>query len=306
MKNRAILIIDDSKSVRDEIIDVLKKVRLFNDFFQADDGIQGMRILLDNPVDVVICDVIMPEIDGFKFLTMMKSKSEFRDIPVIMLTGEENPEKKVMGLEQGASDYLTKPFDSGELIARVKVQLKIKSLQDELKATNSVLEELSITDGLTKVYNRRYFMDLFNLEFLKAQRYKSKLSCIMLDIDHFKKVNDTYGHQQGDRVLEFVGKVLKVQCRKFDVVARYGGEEFIIALPQTDPTGSKTVAEKIRKEIETHRFEDPRGPKMITVSMGLSFYPREDIPNMEEMIKKADSALYKAKENGRNRIELAD
>ncbi len=157
-----LLIIDDSASVREEIKKTLGMTGIFDTILEATNGIEGFKLLVNNTVDLVVCDVVMPSIDGFKFLTMMKSKPEYTDLPVIMLTGEQSTEKKIKGLEQGASDYVIKPFDPGELVARIKVQLKLKYLQDELKKSNALLKELSNTDALTRLHNRRNIMELLD------------------------------------------------------------------------------------------------------------------------------------------------
>ncbi|HEY6006943.1 MAG TPA: response regulator, partial [Geobacteraceae bacterium] len=160
----SVLVIDDSSTVRSEIVRTLRDFGLFTSISEAGDGLQGFKALLANPVDLIICDLEMPTMDGFKFLALVQTREELRDIPVIMLTGRGDRELKIKGLEQGASDYVTKPFDTGELVARVKVQLKIKSLQDELKQSNQLLREMSITDHLTRLYNRRHLMEVLDRE----------------------------------------------------------------------------------------------------------------------------------------------
>ena len=157
--SNSVLIIDDSEAVRERIIKTLESFNLFVRYYEAEDGLEGFKKLLASPVDIILCDLEMPRIDGFKFLSMMKSRPELQDTPVIMLTGRDDRELKIKGLEQGASDYVTKPFDAEELVARVKVHLKVKNLQDDLKRTNELLLELSNTDHLNGLFNRRYLMD---------------------------------------------------------------------------------------------------------------------------------------------------
>jgi len=302
-----ILVIDDSESVRKKIKSILKKAQLVEYCFEAKSGLEGFKMLMEKKVDLVICDVVMPVFDGFKFLISKSQRPEFDEIPVIMLTSEEDVSKKIKGLEQGASDYVTKPFDEGELIARVKVHLKIKYLQDELRQKNVLLKELSGTDELTQMNNRRRFMEHFSNEFARAHRYKHSLSFVMLDVDYFKQINDRYGHLVGDRVLIEVAGVMKTSMRAADIIGRYGGEEFALLLPETNLQGALPYAERIRKEIELHNFPlEGSGTLKLTVSGGIGAFPETAAETVDELLRKADEALYRAKGNGRNRIEIAE
>jgi len=298
-----VLVIDDSPTVRHKIKLILKRARLFDNHYEAEDATIGLSIMGDKHIDLVICDVVMPGMDGFEFLQQMKSTPQWRDIPVIMLTGQDQIQQKIYGLDTGASDYLTKPFNHGELIARVRVQLKVKQLQDELKIAKQRYKELSVTDFLTQIYNRRHFMDLFNLEFARSKRYGLDLSLIIMDIDNFKHINDTYGHLQGDKVLREISAIIKTVIRTNDTFARYGGEEFVLMLPQTNLDGSLQVAEKIRQKIEEKNFE---GPGRITISLGAACYPCLAIEEQEALIKAADNALYEAKRRGKNCVAAAE
>ncbi len=304
-----LLVIDDSKPIRDEVKKIFAMTSFFDVILEANNGIEGFKLLINNDVDIILCDVIMPSIDGFKFLTMMKAKPEYTDLPVIMLTGEQSPEKKIEGLNRGASDYVTKPFDAGELVARVQVQLKLKRLQDELKKSNALLKKLSSTDVLTKIHNRRNLMEMLDAEFERANRYGNYLSLLMVDIDHFKNVNDTYGHQMGDEVLSGLGDILRETKRKNDMPGRYGGEEFIVILPHSDPGGSLIVAERLREHVEQKEFKDSVSdplPLKITISIGVATFPAPNIKSAAELIKRADEALYEAKETGRNKVVVAE
>ncbi len=299
-----ILIIDDSDTLREQIVRTIRDVALFDNIREAADGIDGLKIILNEMVDLIICDLEMPRMDGFKFMAMMQSREELKDIPVIMLTGREDREMKIKGLEQGACDYVTKPFDAGELVARVKVQLKIKALQDDLKRSNELLLEISNTDPLTGLHNRRHLMEMLDKEFQRARRKKWVLSLIMIDIDHFKHVNDTYGHQNGDLVLAEVAHHLLQELRSYDVAARYGGEEFIVVLPESSRDESLHVAEKIRLAIQRIVFTDELRNLIVTVSLGVAIYPSTKVDCIDSLIRQADDALYRAKRNGRNRVEL--
>ena len=302
---KSVLIIDDNDQMRAEVRRHLNESNLFDEYYEATDGVEGFKILLNKAVDLILCDVVMPGIDGFKFLSMKKARPEFNDIPVIMLTGEEDVRLKIKGLEQGASDYITKPFDPGELVARVRVHYKIKALQEELRATNRRLEELSNTDGLTKLYNRRYFMELLDLEFQRAQRYESRLAFVMMDIDHFKEFNDSYGHLLGDRILAEISQILAENLRVNDIIGRYGGEEFGLMMPETDLKGALVVGERYRKRIEEFTMVEVEKQLKITISLGVACYPHPQIHTMDDLIRLADNALYEAKKYGRNRVEVA-
>ncbi len=303
----SILIIDDSHAVRQQILDILRKTSLFGTYHEAGSVIDGFKIALNHPVDVILCDLEMPGMDGFKFLNMVNTRGELRDIPVIMVTGREDQETKIKGLEQGASDYVTKPFDPAELVARIKVQLKIKTLQDSLKESNHALLELSNTDPLTRLNNRRCLMDSLEREFKRSERSKSPLSLIMLDIDHFKKVNDSYGHQEGDVVLVALADMLRRHLREYDMAARFGGEEFALVLPDTEIVRAVQVAERLRESASEMTFSGILKNLKLTISLGVACYPRGNrIKSVDDLIRIADYALYNAKGAGRDRVEVMD
>ena len=302
----SVLIIDDSDAVRERIIKTLESFDLFSRYYEAEDGLEGFKKLLSSPVDIILCDLEMPRIDGFKFLSMMKSRPELQDMPVIMLTGRDDRDLKIKGLEQGASDYITKPFDVEELVARVRVHLKIKNLQDDLKRTNELLLELSNTDHLTGLFNRRYLMESLGKEVQRSQRKGGNLSLIILDIDHFKQVNDQYGHLQGDIVLQKVALLLQKELRAYDTAARYGGEEFIAVLPDASLEDAVFVANRVRASVCANRFSGTLSQLSLTISLGVAMFSKTDCASVDSFIKLADDALFRAKANGRNRVEPAE
>ena len=301
-----VLIIDDSVTVREQIIRTLESFDLFARYYEAEDGLEGFKKLLSSRVDIILCDLEMPRIDGFKFLSMLKARPDLQDVPVIILTGMNDRERKIKGLEQGASDYITKPFDPEELVARVKVHLKIKKLQDEQRRSNELLLELSNTDHLTGLFNRRYMMEALEKEVQRSIRKGGNLSLIILDIDYFKRVNDGFGHLQGDVVLQKVALLLQKELRSYDCAARYGGEEFVAILPDSSLKEAIFVADRIRLAVQNTSFNDPLDKLCLTASLGVAFFSPGHSPTADSFIKLADDALYRAKANGRNRVEFHD
>lgn len=301
----SVLIIDDSQAVRERIIKTLESFNFAARYYEAEDGLEGFKKLLASPMDIILCDLEMPRIDGFKFLNMLKSRPDLQDVPVIILTGMNDRDLKIKGLGQGAIDYIIKPFDPEELVARVKVHLKIKHLQDDLKRSNELLLELSNTDHLTRLFNRRYLMEALDKEVQRTIRKSGSMSLIIMDIDHFKLVNDTYGHQQGDVVLQKVALHLQKELRGYDIAARYGGEEFIAVLPDAKLNEAIFVAERIRLSIQGAKFEGALSDLAITVSLGVAAFPELGCATVDGFIKLADDALYRAKDNGRNRVEFS-
>lgn len=300
--SKRVLIIDDSENVRAQIARELQNAALFERIYQAGDGIEALKLLLETPIDLILCDLEMPRIDGFKLLGMISARQELRDIPVIMLTGHGDSELKVKLLGQGASDYVTKPFDAAELIARVKVHLKIKNLQDELKKSNERLKQLSDTDPLTHIYNRRYMMNMLEKEIQRAERKGTHLSLVMIDLDHFKHVNDKYGHLGGDQVLAALAELSQSGLRSYDFVARYGGEEFVMTLPETTHEDALMIAERLRHRIQLHSYTGSLKGLCTTASMGVATYPANFITSLSDLIREADDAMYRAKAAGRNRV----
>ncbi|GFO65225.1 diguanylate cyclase response regulator [Geomonas paludis] len=276
---------------------------MFEQYREARDGMEGFKTLIECKADLVICDVEMPRMDGYKFLQLVASRPDLQGLPIIMLTGKMDFNSKIRGLDQGASDYLTKPFDAGELVARVKVQLKIKSLQDELKQANEQLKRLTNIDHLTGLFNRRYLAEVLEAEFFRAKRNRESLSLVIIDIDFFKQVNDTYGHQNGDVVLSSVAEVVQQQMRAYDSAARYGGEEFVLVFPGTALEGAVIAAERLRQAVIDHTFPHPLQDLTVTVSAGVATYPSTQVDNIDALFRRADEALYRAKQNGRNRVE---
>jgi two-component system, cell cycle response regulator len=305
-----VLIVEDSRTQAEWLAQVLARegyeVRI------AADGREAIRQVRSDPPDLVLLDMILPDMDGLEVLRIIKARSEDQFIPVILLSVKSDLESRVAGLRIGADDFLAKPFADAEIQARAAAMLRIKLLQDQLRSAKSQLEKLSVTDGLTGLYNHRHFEDRLREEFRRCQRYSDPVSLLMMDLDHFKDVNDRYGHPFGDRVLRETAELLKASVREPDICSRYGGEEFAIILPKTHLQGALAVSERIFKALrqKTYPVELPPGEKSdatpirVTASAGLAFFPSKDVTTPELLVKFADEALYRAKREGRDTICL--
>ncbi len=320
LEGRVIVVADDDRGIRAEIRAALNDTQYT--VIECDDGAQALTAVRQKQPDLLLLDVEMPTLGGVDVCRIVKANqgaTGFGFIPVILMTARRTS-GKVEGLELGADDYLVKPFDPLELSARVKSMLRLKALQDtlleknreldeinrELEKSKSELERLSRTDGLTGLINRRHFDERLELEFSRAVRYRSPLSCLMMDIDHFKKVNDTWGHQFGDVVIRETSGVARRTLRDVDVLARYGGEEIIALLPETPLEEAWRVAERVRQGVEAMRLVcrtvEPAQTVKFTVSIGVATYPGHDIESGQGLLQLADECLYAAKQNGRNQV----
>lgn len=275
------------------------------------DGINAIKTVKTSDLDIILLDLVMPGMDGYEVCRWLKLEEETRGIPIIMLTVRKELSDKISGLRVGADDYLPKPYNELELNARIYASLRTKALQDELRKKNKQLEKLlgkleqmAITDALTGLYNRHRFHESLTKELERARRYSTPFSLVMFDIDHFKKVNDNYGHLAGDMVLKEIAGILMQSMREVDTAARYGGEEFVAILPNTEKNDAILLAERMRKTIKQHRFNEIDVP--VTVSIGISGMPDDSVDNEDKLIRCADFALYEAKKNGRDRIEVAE
>lgn len=322
---RKILVVDDCIDSRNLLERLLNKSG-YKDIILAESADETFDILKKqgNEIDLILLDVIMPGMDGIEVCNQIKELEAVKDIPIIMVTGLSNVKVLEQAFIAGASDYVTKPFHSVELNARIASVLRLKDEMDKriqreaelvianekLHQLNEVLEQLSSLDGLTGIPNRRRFNSYIELEWKRAQRQKLNLSLILLDIDKFKLYNDTYGHLEGDECLKKVAKVLQSTVnRATDIVARYGGEEFAVVLPDTDLDGAIHIAETMRRNIENSQIPHASSTvsDVVTISLGVSsFHGCEGIQSIETLIDMADKALYEAKNSGRNRVECFD
>ncbi len=299
-----IAVVDDDAAIR-RLVRLLLR-RSGYDVVEFATGNEAREYLTTKPWDLAILDRRLPDMDGAMLAQELKSNPEFKTRFIIMLTGEADQEDKVEGLDLGADDYITKPFQSAELLARIRAGKRIVDLQKELLETNKRLERLSITDGLTALFNHRYFQDELARAFEESARYGRPLSLAIVDLDFFKKINDTYGHAVGDEVLKAVSKIFQDSTRSADLAARYGGEEFGIMMPETNLDEGFVFAEKIRSLVAGTAIQTQAGPVNVTVSIGVSAVPHPKIHAAKELVVAADEALYRAKRGGRNQVQVAE
>jgi diguanylate cyclase (GGDEF)-like protein len=296
-----IAVVDDDAAIRRLVGLYIKRGGY--DLFECVAGEEARQVLAERPWDLAILDRRLPDMDGVVLAQELKANPAFRTRYIIMLTGEDEQEDKIEGLELGADDYITKPFQGPELLARIRAGKRIVDLQKELLETNKRLELLSITDGLTHLYNHRYLQDELARAFDESQRYERPLSFAIIDIDFFKKINDSYGHAVGDEVLRAVARMFGESIRSTDLAARYGGEEFAVMMPETELADAITFAEKIRTMIEEAVIATQAGDVRATVSVGVASVPHTKIRSAKELIVAADKALYRAKRGGRNQVQ---
>lgn len=301
-----VLIVDDSQQARKAIKEALSD--LFTEFVEADDGLSAIKAFVEEKPGFIVSDIEMPSINGYRFISTVRNMEDGRDVPIIMLSGSKNSlKKKLTGFNLGASDFVIKPFDREELEARVKSLLKMRHLMDELKEKNTLLERLAITDELTGLYNRRHFFEVVREQMALGLRHNFKIACLLMDIDHFKEINDSCGHAAGDEVLRKTGSLLNTCRREGELLARFGGEEFVICLFNAGPENAMLAADRFRTLIGNYDFSTPsmRIPR-ITVSLGVAIYPQDKVVSIDELLKAADKALYRSKLEGRDRVTLHD
>ncbi|OMH31700.1 diguanylate cyclase [Motiliproteus sp. MSK22-1] len=302
MKDKSVVLIVDD---RPENIQLLASC-LKTDYHVkvATSGEKCLELTKNHPeLDLILLDVMMPGLNGYEVIRKLKENPETEPIPVIFITGKDGEKEEELGLALGAVDYITKPIRTAIVKARVKTHTTLKRQRDQLSI-------LAMCDQLTGLYNRHYLVEMAGQKIARALRHHHPLSFLMIDIDHFKSVNDRFGHAEGDRVLQAVATALQESCRKEDVVARLGGEEFVVMLDQSDISLAIDKAEQLRKQVEDLNLDE----RSVTVSIGVSVL--EDLRDtgdktdsrqkdtLDRIINRADKALYQAKEQGRNRVAV--
>jgi two-component system, cell cycle response regulator len=297
-----VLVVDDSAMTRRMINKLLQ--RLGVEVIEAENGVEALTIVEQSSYDfdLIITDYMMPEMRGDEFCRLVRQQRRLSQVPVLIVSGFDNQDLILAFFKAGATDYLTKPFIEEELLARCQIHLQARLYSRQLEKLNLQLGYLADRDGLTDVYNRRFFQEALQKQFHDAKRAKLELSCILLDLDFFKKVNDECGHGFGDLVLVEFAKILQKTTRQKDIVARYGGEEFILLLPGKSIQQASEVAETIRSLAATNIYSDGNQERQVTVSVGVSSLTTDTPEQPDRFVGMADEAMYLAKENGRNKV----
>ncbi len=307
-----VLVAEDSPEIA-KLMELTLRIEGY-EIYQAYDGVQALELARRHRPDLILLDVMMPGLNGFEVAQELKKDAETADIPIIFVTAKHEVDALVQGLEV-AVDYISKPFAVPELAARVRAAMRMRKLQEDLKSSNEELSKLATTDALTGLLNRRGFASQMDDELWRARRFGHSIAFVLFDLDRFKSVNDTWGHAQGDIVLQIFAEVLTHSSRRVDKVARFGGEEFAFLMPSTDEAGVQIVCEKVRSATEALQIplssSEGNGNAQnlrITVSGGGVVLPRitesgvEMAPLASGIFEIADRCLYAAKAGGRNRI----
>jgi two-component system cell cycle response regulator len=299
-----VLVADDS-AVSRKLVELTLSEKQYSLVF-AKSGRETLDLFAEHRPALVIVDWIMPDLTGLEICQHIRSRAQASYTYIILLTGKSEKESVVEGLAAGADDYLTKPFHHDELIARVGVGLRIIGLQREIEAKNLLLKELALTDALTGLPNRRSIEDWATRQLSGAARYGFSFWVALADLDHFKAVNDTYGHDAGDNVLKTFSEILKSNSRQSDICGRIGGEEFLFVLTHTTEENAKRVIDRVRAELEATHFNFDGNSLKVTASFGLAGFVGTRAPDFNRLVAQADAALYSAKRQGRNRLELSE
>ncbi|MCA1829726.1 MAG: diguanylate cyclase [Myxococcales bacterium] len=292
---RVLVVDDDPFSAR--LVDGVLRAAGFESSFCCEPDKAFNTIVAENP-DLVILDVLMPKVDGFRLCQRVRAHPGLQLMPIIFVTRRGDVEQRVRGLQVGGNDYVAKPFEPQELVARVRSHLQ----------RLSELRELAIRDGLTRCYNQKYFKGRLEVELGRARRYRTGTVIGMLDVDHFKRINDGYGHPAGDAVLSHMASLITASVRSSDVVARYGGEEFAFLLVDATLEEATVIAQRLREFVARHRFEVPAlngEPLSLNCSVSIGLAALKPDETTQAFLQRADGALYEAKNTGRNRVWVA-
>lgn len=301
-----ILVVDDHIGNIRIIAEMLK-----NDYviLAANGGLKALKLAEQNLPSLILLDVMMPDLDGFETCKKLKDNFITQDIPVIFITAKNDIEDIVKGFSVGGCDYITKPFNHEELFARISTHIELRKSKEllkkyinDLEEKNDELDRVAKTDYLTGLCNRRFMMERLKEESARVIKSNSPMSLLMCDIDHFKKINDNFGHEFGDYVLKEVTKAISSSLRKYDILSRWGGEEFLILLPEADQSTTLDLAEAVRKTVSDLIIDIEKTKYSVTITIGVAIY--DSSLSISDNINNADEALYEGKDTGRNRVVL--
>ena len=295
------MVADDDRLTRELLAGMLEKCGYRVE--TVEDGQAAVERVGRGGVELVLLDILMPRLTGLEACRLLKGMTQDSFLPVVLVTVKTDSASRVEGLKIGADDYVCKPFDRSELLARVEAMLRIKRLHDHVAEARLKLEEMSVHDSLTGLYNYRYLHSRLTEEFKRAERYHDPLACLEVDVDRLQLLNDAVGRDEGDQVLKAVAGAVRQTVRDVDVVARFGGDEFLVILPATHLAGSVAVAERVWRQVrDSGVLAYPSAGVSLTLSIGVALYPSRDVRAKDALLRAADEALRHAKREGGDRI----
>jgi two-component system cell cycle response regulator len=298
---RPVIVVGDDDRITRELLSTILRANGY-DVDPAGDGQDAVERVARGGVDLVLLDVMMPRMGGLEACRLIKGMTAESFLPVLLVTVKTDPASRVEGLKIGADDYVCKPFEEGELLARVHSMLRIKRLYDDMQHARAKLERVSVHDELTGLYNYRYLHTRLGEEFKRSERNHEALGCCVMDVDRLRSFNEKGGRPFGDSILRGTAEAIRRSVREADIVVRYGGDEFLILLPTTHFAGSVAVAERIWREIGARSWGAQGAEQRVSISMGISLFPSRDVRTKDALLKAAEGALHRAKRDGMNRI----
>lgn len=277
------------------------------DVVKAQDGMEALQILQgENPPQLLVLDWMMPRLDGLQLCQRIREREGDPYTYILLLTGKKSKADVVQGLDAGADDYIAKPFDPDELQVRLRTGKRILYLQEQLISAREALREQATHDPLTGLWNHAAILDILGTELTRQQRHGGSLGVLLVDLDHFKKINDVFGHLAGDDVLRQAAETMRNATRRYDATGRLGGEEFLIVLPGCNQTNAVSHAERMRRELSQVVLQTPQGKIAVTASIGVTVCEPGFEGDVTQLIRAADAALYEAKRGGRDRVCFGD
>ncbi|MEO1481682.1 MAG: diguanylate cyclase [Myxococcota bacterium] len=301
--NPTVLVVDDSESLRSNTRRILEQSPLRLRVLEAGDGAQALPIALSGDIDMVVSDIVMPKLDGIQLLRGIRQQLSWDDLPVILVTSVSEEDIRNESFEAGANDYLSRPFSPEELLGRIRVQLRLRQLQEDLRRANERHRRLGSHDELTGLANRRHLLDLCRRELSRSRRHKLAMTVAVVDIDHFRSLSKSIGPLAGDAIITEMASVLGRNLRTADVLARVAPQKFAVMLPHTDGAQGRAAGERLRSAACNHPYPGHR-PGDVTVCVGVATYPSGRLESVDELVNAAESSLERARDLGGDRVEV--